>query len=171
MKRRQQAGGDRDVQNVTVVVGLRPYAARANILPEQTVGRGLRLMFRDLPSAYTERVDIIGNKKFLEFVDDLEKLEDLQLDTFEIGKDKLKILSIMPMPEKAAYNLALPRLTPILVRKKTLAEEIEALDISRFRFSPDPLPRKPTDADIKKFQYEAYDIITREKLFLFAGRI
>ena len=29
-----------DVQNVTVVVGLRPYSSKANILPEQTVGRG-----------------------------------------------------------------------------------------------------------------------------------
>ncbi|MCS7005823.1 MAG: DEAD/DEAH box helicase family protein [Cytophagales bacterium] len=28
-----------DVQNVTVVVGLRPYSAKANILPEQTIGR------------------------------------------------------------------------------------------------------------------------------------
>ncbi len=35
-----------DVQNVTVVVGLRPYTAAANILPEQAIGRGLRLMFR-----------------------------------------------------------------------------------------------------------------------------
>ncbi len=35
-----------DVQNVTVIVGLRPYTSKANILPEQTIGRGLRLMFR-----------------------------------------------------------------------------------------------------------------------------
>ncbi len=47
-----------DVQNVTVVVGLRPYTAKANILPEQAIGRGLRLMFRELsgrtlPSAWT----------------------------------------------------------------------------------------------------------------------
>lgn len=28
-----------DVQGVTVIVGLRPYTAKANILPEQTVGR------------------------------------------------------------------------------------------------------------------------------------
>ena len=62
-----------DVQNVTVVVGLRPYTAKANILPEQAIGRGLRLMFRDITPDYTERVDIIGNAKFLEFVDDLEK--------------------------------------------------------------------------------------------------
>jgi len=153
-----------DAQNVTVVVGLRPYTAAANILPEQAIGRGLRLMFRG--KTYSERVDIIGNKAFLAFVDDLEKLEDVKLDTFEIGKDKLKIIAIEPqMPEKAAYDLSLPRLSPMLVRKKTLAEEIETLDVMRFRFSPDPLPRKPTDADIKKFQYQAFDIITMEKLF------
>ena len=153
-----------DVQNVTVVVGLRPYTASANILPEQAIGRGLRLMFRG--QAYTEHVDIIGNKKFLEFVDDLERLEELQLETFEVGKDKLKILSIMPqLPEKAAYDLSLPRLSPILTRKKTLSEEINALDVISFRFSPDPLPRKPTNADIKKFQYQAFDIITLERLF------
>ena len=39
-----------DVQSVTVIVGLRPYSAKANILPEQTVGRGLRLMFRGAPA-------------------------------------------------------------------------------------------------------------------------
>ena len=33
-------------------------------------------MFRG--GAYSERVDIIGNKAFLAFVDDLEKLEEMQ---------------------------------------------------------------------------------------------
>src|SRR2546422_9925485 len=152
-----------DVQNVTVVVGLRPYSAAANILPEQAIGRGLRLMFRG--QTYAERVDIIGNKAFLSFVDELEKLEDIKLDTFEVGKDKLKIITIAPqMPEKAAYDLSLPRLSPILVRKRQLSEEIDALDVMAFRFSPDPLPRKPTDQDIKTFQYQAFDILTMEKL-------
>jgi type III restriction enzyme len=35
-----------DVQNVTAIVGLRPYSSEAKILPEQTLGRGLRRMFR-----------------------------------------------------------------------------------------------------------------------------
>ena len=153
-----------DVQNVTVVVGLRPYTSAANILPEQAIGRGLRLMFRG--QNYAERVDIIGNKAFISFVDDLEKLEDFKLDTFEVGKDTLKIIAIAPqLPEKAAYDLSLPRLSPVLVRKKTLGEEIDTLDITSFKFSPDPLPRKPTNADIKKFQYQAYDVLTMEKLF------
>src|SRR6185312_16366583 len=34
-----------DVRNVTVIVGLRAYAAKSNILPEQTLGRGLRKMY------------------------------------------------------------------------------------------------------------------------------
>lgn len=153
-----------DVQNVTVVVGLRPYTSSANILPEQAIGRGLRLMFRG--QHYAERVDIIGNKAFISFVDDLEKLEDIKLDTFEVGKDKLKIIAIAPqLPDKADYDLSLPRLSPVLVRKKTLAEEIGSLDVMGFRFSPDPLPRKPTNADVRKFQYQAFDILTMEKLF------
>ncbi len=53
----------------------------------------------------------------------------------------------------------------MLARKKSLTEEVEALDVMSFRFQPDPLPRKPGDADIKKFQYEAFDVITMEKLF------
>jgi len=153
-----------DVQNVTVVVGLRPYTSAANILPEQAIGRGLRLMFRG--QNYAERVDIIGNKAFISFVDDLEKLEDIKLDTFEVGKDKLKIIAIAPqVPEKADYDLSLPKLSPVLVRKKTLAEEIESLDVMDFQFSPYPLPRKPSNADIRKFQYQAFDILTMEKLF------
>ena len=153
-----------DVQNVTVVVGLRPYTSTANILPEQAIGRGLRLMFRG--QSYAEHVDIIGNKAFLSFIDDLEKLEELQLDTFDVGKDKLKILAIAPqLPEKAAYDLSIPQLSPLLARKKSLTEEIDSLDVMSFRFSPYPLPRKPSDKDIQKFQYQAFDIITLEKLF------
>ena len=50
------------LQPVSHVVGLRPYTAKANILPEQTVGRDLRLMFRDQGAAYTERVDVMRKK-------------------------------------------------------------------------------------------------------------
>jgi type III restriction enzyme len=64
-----------DVQNVTVIVGLRPYTATANILPEQTIGRGLRLMFSGSSSSYIERVDVIGNAAFLKFVEQLERDE------------------------------------------------------------------------------------------------
>jgi len=152
-----------DVQNVTVVVGLRPYTAKANILPEQAIGRGLRLMFRDNPSGYTERVDIIGNKTFLAFVDDLEKLEELNLDTFEIGKDKLRIIAILPLPDRKDFDIGLPLLSPSLVRKKTLAEEIAGLEV--MRFNSISLPESADDPRNKTFTYEGYDVITLKKEF------
>lgn len=151
-----------DVQNVTVVVGLRPFNAKSNILPEQTIGRGLRLMFRGQNTGYTERVDIIGNKAFIQFVDALEKEENIALATFEIGKDKLKIETIRPDPEKADKDIRLPKLTPALTRKKTLAEEIEALNIAAMQCPV--LPKKENDAAAQTFRYEGHDILTLQKI-------
>jgi type III restriction enzyme len=152
-----------DVKNVTVVVGLRPYTAKANILPEQAIGRGLRLMFREDPTGYTERVDIIGNKKFLDFVDDLEKLEELKLDTFELGKDKLRIITILPLEDRNEFDIGLPVLTPFLVRKRSLAEEIAGLEVMSFQSIV--LPMSEDDPRSKTFTYEGYDIITLKKEF------
>jgi type III restriction enzyme len=151
-----------DVQNVTVVVGLRPFTAKANILPEQAIGRGLRLMFRELGVSFTERVDIIGNRAFLDFVDELEKLEDFKLDTFEVGKDKLHIVTIMPIADRKQFDIGLPSLSPVLIRKKTLADEIAALDV--LAFNSVVLPMGGKDPVSKTFQYEGYDIITLEKM-------
>ena len=149
-----------DVQSVTVIVGLRPYTSKANILPEQTVGRGLRLMFRGA-TGYIERVDVIGNKTFIEFVEELEREEDIQLETFKIG-EKVSIITIAPDPKKRDKDIAIPVLSPILTRKKSLAEEIAELDVSAFNCPV--LPRKQDDAVAKSFRYEGYDIITLQKL-------
>src|SRR6266540_3838389 len=55
-----------DVQNVVTIVGLRPFSAQSKILPEQTLGRGLRRIFRGEP--VPERVSVIGTDAFIEFV-------------------------------------------------------------------------------------------------------
>jgi type III restriction enzyme len=107
-------------------------------------------------------VDIIGNQKFLDFVDDLEKLEELQLDTFEVGKDKLRILTIMPLEERKQFDIGLPVLTPTLVRKKSLAEEIASIDVMTFQTML--LPLTPDDPNNKTFRYEGHDIITLQKI-------
>jgi type III restriction enzyme len=148
-----------DVQSVTVIVGLRPYTSKANILPEQTVGRGLRLMFRGA-TGYDEHVDAIGNKTFIEFVEHLEREEDIQLETFKLG-EKPTIITIAPDPKKADKDIAVPMLSPILTRKKSLAEEIAALDVCAF-ICP-VLPRKQDDAAAKTFRYEGYELITLQK--------
>ena len=53
-----------DVKNVTTIVGLRAYAS--HILPEQTLGRGLRKMYFD--SDIEEELDVIGTDNFIDYV-------------------------------------------------------------------------------------------------------
>jgi len=153
-----------DVQNVTVIVGLRPYTSKANILPEQTIGRGLRLMFRNISTSYVERVDIIGNPGFVRFVEQLEKEEDIQLDTWQVGEDRIEITTIYPEPERAEYDIAMPILSPILARTTSISDEIEAIDVSQITIDP-PLPIRETDIEPKQFRYRGLDIITQEELF------
>jgi len=149
-----------DVQNVTVIVGLRPYTAKANILPEQTIGRGLRLMFGDSMS-YVERVDVIGNPTFLKFVEQLEKDEGITLDTFD-PKEPVVITIIEPDENKLEHDITVPVLSPILARKKTLAEEIAGIDVSQLTCPR--LPKKEGDKAAEQFHYEGVDIITLQKL-------
>ncbi|MCU0466870.1 MAG: DEAD/DEAH box helicase family protein [Anaerolineae bacterium] len=158
-----------DVQNVTVIVGLRPYTSKAGILPEQTIGRGLRLMFRGIPmhrdgGAYQERVDIIGNPGFIKFIDKLEKEEDIQLEQWNVGKDRLVITNIQPEAERAAFDISIPSLSPILVRAQSLEAIITGLQVESWRMSP-PIPMGRDSREDQTFRYEGQDIVTLEMLF------
>src|SRR5207244_8962555 len=56
-----------DVRNVSVVLGLRPFTSKAEILPEQVIGRGLRLM-SDIGPDRTQTLEVLGTRKLLEFL-------------------------------------------------------------------------------------------------------
>jgi type III restriction enzyme len=60
-----------DVKNVTTIIGLRPFASDSKILPEQTLGRGLRRMYfgRDDIDEY---VSVIGTPAFMDFVESIK---------------------------------------------------------------------------------------------------
>ena len=58
-----------DVRNVTTIVGLRAYAAKSNILPEQTLGRGLRKMY---PGGIEEYVSVVGTPALMDFVESIQ---------------------------------------------------------------------------------------------------
>ena len=73
-----------DVQNVTTIVGLRPYTSKSNILPEQTLGRGLRRMY--FGSDCEEYVSVVGTDAFLEFVESIRN-EGVILDRKPMGGD------------------------------------------------------------------------------------
>lgn len=71
-----------DVRNVTTIVGLRAYTAKSNILPEQTLGRGLRKMY---PGNTEEYVSVVGTDAFMEFVESIQA-EGVELERREMGE-------------------------------------------------------------------------------------
>jgi len=124
-----------DVKNVTTIVGLRAYAAASNILPEQTLGRGLRRMFfgRDDIEEY---VSVIGTPAFMEFVESI-KAEGVDLEKRKMDRNSnpitpivIEIDSANPKKDVEKLDIELPILTPRIQREyKNLAE----LDISDFK--------------------------------------
>jgi type III restriction enzyme len=152
-----------DVNNVTVVAGLRAYSSKANILPEQAIGRGLRKMFRGFGD-YKENVDIIGNSNFMQIVEDLEKQEGIKLDSFDYGnkKSRLKIQTIEVVPERIKdFDIAIPVLTPRIERIKEIRQIIENLDIGKIKLKfPFSLDTNSTVSD--SFTYEGRDVISNE---------
>lgn len=71
-----------DVRNVTTIVGLRAYSAKSNILPEQTLGRGLRKMY---PGDVEEYVSVIGTDAFMDFVESIQA-EGVELERKAMGE-------------------------------------------------------------------------------------
>ncbi len=106
-----------DVRNVTTVVGLRAFAAKSNILPEQTLGRGLRRMY--FGSDQRETVSVMGTPAFMEFVESIQN-EGVTFDRVPMGgkggKERQDSLVVEVDTESSAKNLdqldiAVPRLT------------------------------------------------------------
>ena len=104
-----------DVRNVTTIVGLRAYSSKSNILPEQTLGRGLRKMY---PEGLEEYVSVIGTDAFMEFV------ESIQAEGVEL--------------ERKAMGPGTQPKTPLVVEvdKENVKKDIEKLDIEIPVLSP-----------------------------------
>ena len=72
-----------DVKNVTTIIGLRAYSSKSNILPEQTLGRGLRRMYPS--SNVQEYVSVVGTNAFMDFVESIQS-EGVELERSEMGE-------------------------------------------------------------------------------------
>ena len=109
-----------DVRNVTTIVGLRAYSAPSNILPEQTLGRGLRKMY---PSAVEEYVSVVGTNAFMDFVESIQA-EGVVLERKPMGegtgpKTPL-VIEVDKENEKKdidALDIEIPVLTPRVYRE------------------------------------------------------
>jgi len=94
-----------DVRNVTVVLGLRPFTAKAEILPEQVIGRGLRLMTQVSPDR-TQTLEVLGNPNLLNVL-------RTQLETEGVGvastrADPPPPVIIAPIKERIVYDISIP---------------------------------------------------------------
>ena len=99
-----------DVRNVTTVVGLRAFSAQSDILPEQTIGRGLRRMYPN--NSMRETVSVMGTPAFMEFVESIQT-EGVTFDHVPMGsgaerKDSLVIEVDTENPDKDIKALDIP---------------------------------------------------------------
>jgi type III restriction enzyme len=136
-----------DVRNVCVIVTLRSLTAKAKILPEQALGRGLRRMTPP-GSGHDERVVVIEHDAFRD-------LWSTQLDGGLIVEreeaDKIKpgAIPIFPDEGKLRYDIAIPRLTRALARSESALDRLDPADI------PDPKVRL-TVPDVLPDEYIRY---------------
>jgi type III restriction enzyme len=121
-----------DVRNVTTIVGLRAYSAKSNILPEQTLGRGLRKMY---PGGVEEYVSVVGTDAFMDFVESIQA-EGVVLERKPMGEGTKPKTPLVVEVDKEnekkdidALDIEIPVLTPRVYREyKNLAD----LDVARW---------------------------------------
>jgi type III restriction enzyme len=109
-----------DVRNVTTIVGLRAYTATSNILPEQTLGRGLRKMYRGDVEEY---VSVVGTNAFMDFVESIQA-EGVVLERKAMGEGTGPKTPLVVEVEKqserkniALLDIEIPVLTPRVYRE------------------------------------------------------
>lgn len=133
-----------DVRNVTVIVGLRAYAAQSNILPEQTLGRGLRRMY--FGSDQRETVSVMGTLAFMEFVESIQN-EGVTFDRVPMGgaggrerQDSIVVEVDSESPDKNIdeLDISVPRLT-----RRYNREFKDLTELAPEHFGNPKLPVKP----------------------------
>ncbi len=126
-----------DVRNVSTIVGLRAYTAQANILPEQTLGRGLRRMY---PSENAqEYVSVVGTDAFMDFVESINT-EGVELEKRAMGtgtKPVAPLIVEVDQQDKTKdldkLDIEIPVLTPRVYREyKNLSD----LNLNDIKFKP-----------------------------------
>jgi type III restriction enzyme len=114
-----------DVRAVSVVLGLRPFTATAEILPEQVIGRGLRLMTDVGPD--TQTLEVLGTRKLLDFLRQQLEIEGVGIGTSK--GDPAQPVTITPVAERLAYDIEIPMTKPRLSHDFRKLEDIDALKL------------------------------------------
>jgi len=145
-----------DVRNVTTIVGLRPFSADSKILPEQTIGRGLRKMFS---LDVKETLSVVGTPAFINFVEEL-KTEGVEFQYSAMGPGSRGRNPIIIEVDKENKNknldeldIPLPQLSPRIYREY---KKLEELDINKFKFEKAPFKTFNPD-ELKEIVFKDID--------------
>lgn len=115
-----------DVRNVSVVLGLRPFGTA--ILPQQVIGRGLRLMDRAaLGPDRTQTLEVLGTRNLLETLK--ENLESEGVGVGDTGTPPAAPVTIAPVKERDKYDIWIPLTKPSLVHNSQKLDGIDVLKL------------------------------------------
>lgn len=152
-----------DVRNVTTIVPLRPLSAQSKILPEQTLGRGLRRMTPTGAGQAAEVVTVVEHRSFINLYRDELGQEGLPIEVVDIENVPRTTVTIYPdsaNKDLQALDVVIPRLSPGYRIEASLAslsfDELAASFARHFRPLPLGTPRKD------EIQYEGRHLITDE---------
>jgi type III restriction enzyme len=134
-----------DVRNVTTIVPLRPYSAKSGILPEQTLGRGLRRMF---PLGETpEIVTVIEHPAFRKLYEDelaQEGVDIAYLPIREVFKQTVTIFVDHEHKPVANLDIEIPQVSDAVEMTSELQGLMfeEVCDAFQRQFKPLPIGSK-----------------------------
>jgi type III restriction enzyme len=115
-----------DVRNVSVVLGLRPFTAKAEILPEQVIGRGLRLML-GIGADRTQTLEVLGTRNLLQVLRDQLEAEGVGVGSVIDAPPKPVIIA--PVQDRLKYDIAIPITKPRLTHN---VRKLSSLDPNSF---------------------------------------
>ncbi len=123
-----------DVRNVTTIVGLRAYAAKSNILPEQTLGRGLRRMYPGIDAK--EYVSVVGTDAFMDFVESIQS-EGVEFERKPMGGGTvpkapiiIEVDSDNKHKQMEELDIIIPLLTPRIYREFKNLHELNVAEMN-----------------------------------------
>jgi len=149
-----------DVRNVTTIVPLRPYSSKANILPEQTLGRGLRRM--EPHNRVAEIVTVVEHPAFVSLYKDQLSQEGLPVEVMKVEDVPKTTVTIFPDREHKdmdALEVVIPPVTAGYSRVPTLSGlTFEDVRKQFKRYKPLPLG----EARSEEVQYEGRHLFTDE---------
>ncbi len=149
-----------DVRNVTTIVPLRPYSSKANILPEQTLGRGLRRMTP--PGQAAELVTVVEHPAFVSLYQQELEQQGLFIETIDVDRVPKTTVAIFPDKENKdcdALDIVIPSVSAGFSRRPIL-EGLTIEDVRKqfARYQPLPVGEVRTE----RIEYQERHLITDE---------